>query len=93
LARSRRHLPGLDLFCVDGELRADEATEAAVDAGVLFTFGHDRVVVALSVELGGLYQDVFGAELDAEVAAFAAAGDGVDLTTGNGELVEVEGPA
>jgi len=65
---------------VDCKLGANEAAEPAVDAGLLFALGDYRVVVAFRVDAGGLFQDVLRAKFDAELAAFAAVRNGVDLT-------------
>jgi hypothetical protein len=73
----------------DGKLRADDGTEFAVDARVFLTRRNLRIVITLAVDVAGDLEHLFGAEVNTELAAFAAFRDDVHLPTRNVDLVQI----
>ena len=69
-------------LAIDGELRANNLAEIAVDA--FPDLGHQRWMVPLFIELRGLLKDLVGAEFNAEPAAFAAVLDDMQFSNGDG---------
>jgi hypothetical protein len=88
LPESCRHL--LTGVGENGEFRADDHAELAVYTGITLALCKFRVMIALGILFPGFLQDLFGTELDANIAAFAAPRDQKDPAVWDDHAIQVQ---